>query len=531
MFLTPVVNLFQTIVNNKTTSLDGARQVQSWDELEEAYQDEAVITGYLDHKVERGYMIRFGDIMGFSPRYRFDLCEYDDIPEMFINRPLPFVILSLDLDNDHLVVSRIDAVCQVYGDYFETLKKNQVLRGQVSAVMDKLVTVDIGQITCLVSRNEVSWKPFSHPSDMVQVGDEVDVKLLKVVPGKAYITASLKQLDSTCWEQFVATHDIGSVVSVRITNVTEFGYFVTYDDQLSGILHWSELSWKPRSKQQVMVYAKGDVLDVKVSDLDFEKQRVSFSLKAMQPDPAEKVFAQYQVGDEVTGVIRSRTDFGLFVEIAENFNGLLHFSNLSWYTNSKHNLVNFRSGMSVHCKIIDLDKEHERVGLGLKQLCENPFAVQPSLHSLNKTTEFPRPVNIAVSSFFQANCHNQVVALLSDLKHKMRQHINLRIDNLFFDEEDIELPDIVVVLLSDDYFTSDAYQALKNLLSKHQALPPLIIPVVADVINTDLEDPLLALASLPADGKPLQQWRVKNAYWTTVNKSLIKSVRYVAGLK
>ena len=530
MFLDPVVNLLQNIVN-KTTSIEGPTEVQGWGELVEAYNSETIISGYVDHKVERGYMIRFGDILGFAPRYRFDLCDYDIVPDIFIDEPLPFIVLSLDPDNEHLVVSRLDAIAETHSDYLTSLSKNQIVQGFVSSVMETLVTVDVGGLTCLVSRNEVSWQPFNHPADLLNIGDDVSVKLLKVVPGKAYMTASLKQLDNSCWQQFVGKHEVGSIVNVQVSNVTEFGYFVTYENRLSGILHWSELSWKPRSKQNVMIYGKGDILEVKVSDLDFNKQRVSFSLKAMEPDPAEKVFSEHQVGDVVTGVIRSRTDFGLFVEIAENFNGLLHFSNLSWFTNSKNNLVNFRSGMPIRCKIIDIDKDNERVGLGLKQLSENPFAIQPSVHSEDKPQDFPRAVRIAVCSFFQANCHNQIVGLLNELKYKMRQHIDLHIDNLFFDGEEIALPDILVVLVSSDFFLSDGNKALVSYLEQQDGISPFLIPIVADVVNKTDSDPLLELAGLPVDGKPLQQWRVKSAYWSTVNKALTKSVRYVAGLK
>jgi len=530
MFLDPVVNLLQNIVN-KTTSIEGVTLAQDWDALLEACDNETIVFGYVDHKVERGYMIRFGDILGFAPRYRFDLCDYDSVPDIFIDKPLPFKILSLDEDNDHLVVSRLDAVAEIHTDLLESLSKNQIVQGVVSSVMDTLVTIDVGGITCLISQSEISWQPFNHPSELLEIGDQVRVKLLKVVPGKAYLTASLKQLDNTCWQAFVDEHDVGSVVTVRVTNVTEFGYFVTYENQLSGILHWSEISWKPRSKQSVMTYSKGDVLEVKVSDLDFEKQRVSFSLKAMQPDPAEIVFSEYQVGDIVTGVIRSRTDFGLFVEIAENFNGLLHFSNLSWFSNSKNNLVNFRAGMPIRCMIIDIDKDNERVGLGLKQLYQNPLEIQPSVHSLEKSPDFPREVRVAVSSFFQANCHNQVVGLLTDIQQKMRQHINLQVDNVFFDHQEIVLPDILVVLISDDFFASEANQVFRAYLASIKGTPPLILPIVADVVSETQKDPLLELAGLPVDGKPLQQWRVKSAYWSTVNKALTKSVRYVAGLK
>lgn len=530
MFLDPVVNLLQNIVN-KTTGMEATSQLNDWDSLVDACDNESIVFGYVDHKVERGYMIRFGEILGFAPRYRFDLCDYDTIPNVFIGEPLPFMVLSIDPDNAHLVVSRIDAVTQTHSDYLDSLSKNQIIQGIVSSVMDTLVTIDVGGITCLVPRTELSWKPFNHPSELFNVGDEVSVKLLKVVPAKAYMTASLKQLDNTCWQFFIDAHEVGDVVTVQVSNVTEFGYFVTYDNQLSGILHWSELSWKARNKQSVMTYNKGDQLQVKVSDLDFDKQRVSFSLKAMLPDPAEKVLSEYQVDDVVTGIIRSRTDFGLFIEIADNFNGLLHFSNLSWFTNSKNNLVNFRAGMQICCKIIDIDKDNERVGLGLKQLYKNPFETQPSLQSLTKSDEFPREVRIAVSSYFQANCHNQIVGLLTDLQQKMRQHVDLKIDNVFFDNQEIALPDILVVLISDDFFTSDANLVLREYLSSIEGPVPLVLPVVADTVSGEQKDPLLEFAFLPVDGKPLQQWRVKSAYWSTVNKALTRSVRYVAGLK
>lgn len=530
MFLNPVVNLLQTIVSKKKAVEETVSAI-GWDELEDAYENQEIVMGYLDHRVERGYIIRFGEVRGFAPRYRFDLCEYDEIPEIFLNQPLPFIILSIDYSNDHLVVSRIDAIQQLQADYLNSLTKNQVVEAQVTMVMPNLVTLNLSGMTCLVARNELSWNDFGHPSELVSIGDWLSVKLLKVVPGKAYITASLKQLDSTCWQRFTDNFSEGSEVPVVITNVTDFGYFVSYRGEISGILHWSEVSWGARSRQQAMQYEKGDALRVKVSALDFDKQQVSFSLKAMQPDPADQACSSYQIGDVVEGVVRSRTDFGVFLEIAENFNGLLHFSNLSWYTNSKNNLVNFRSGMFLKAKIVEVDKSNGRVGLGLRQLYENPFEVQPSPHSLLKSESFPRPVSIGVTSFFQANCHNQIVAQLDDMRHKMRQHVDLTIDNLFFETHDVILPEIMLVLLSDDYLSSEGHQILLELLATHTGVKPLVIPIVVDSIAAGREDPLLEIACLPVDRSPPQQWRVKSAYWSTVNKSLIKAVRYVAGLK
>ena len=531
MFLTPVVNIIQTIVNKKASAKEATADVSNWTEIEAAYDNQQYITGYLERKVLRGYIIRFGDILAFSPRYQFDLCEYTDVPDIFLNTPIEFKILKLDVENEQIIVSRMEAVKEKAVEYLSSLEKGDILTGRVSAVMEKLVTVDLDGLTCLVSRAEVSWEPFSHPSEVVSVGDSVQVKLLRIVPGKAYITGSIKQLDISCWEDFIASHQIGSEVEVSVSNVADFGYFVTYKNKLSGILHWSELSWRPKNKQDVMCYQRGDHLLVKVSDLDFEKQQVSFSLKAMKKNPVELVFDNYKVGDLITGIIRSRTDFGLFIEIAENFNGLLHFSNLSWFTNSKNNLVNFKVGSSLQCKIIEIDEANGRVGLGLKQLSENPFIHSPSLQSLAKPAEFPRQVTVAVSSFFQANCHNQIVALLSDIKYKMRQHIDLKIENIFFDEESIELPDILIILISADYFESDSYKSLQDLLLQAEGLAPIMVPIVADVVAGCEENFLTKMACLPADKNPLQLWRVKSAYWSSINKSLIKCIRYAGGLK
>jgi len=531
MFLTPVVNIIQTIVNKKVSTKDAGVEVDDWSEIEIADEDQQFITGYLERKVQKGYIIRFGEALGFSPRYQFDLCEYTDVPDIFLNVPIEFKILKLDVDSKQLVVSRIEALRESAVDYLLSLQKGQVLSGEITAVMDKLVTVDLSGLTCLVSRTEVSWEPFNHPSEVVTVGDVVQVKLLRVVPGKAYITGSIKQLDDSCWEDFIANHEIGNEVNVSVSNVADFGYFVTYNDKLSGILHWSELSWKPKNKQEVMNYQRGDRLTVKVSQLDYDKQQVSFSLKAMKKNPVEQVLDDYIVGDLITGVVRSRTDFGLFIEIAENFNGLLHFSNLSWFTNSKNNLVNFRVGNSLECKIIEIDETNGRVGLGLKQLTENPFHHTPSLQSLTKPAEFPRQVRVAVSSFFQANCHNQIVSQLSDIKYKMRQHIDLQIENIFFDEESLELPDVLIVLISEDYFKSDTYESLKELLLQSGDLTPTIVPIVADGIAGCEDNFLTKMACLPADKNPLQQWRVKSAYWSSINKSLIKCIRYAGGLK
>jgi ribosomal protein S1 len=531
MFLTPVVNMIQTIVNQKVSAKESRSEDISWTEIEEAYEGQSLITGYLDHQVPKGYMIRFGEIVAFSPRYQFDLCEYTEVPEIYINTPIEFSILKMDIEREQLVVSRIEAVQRKYADFLSGLNKGDVLSGLVTAVMDKLVTVDLSGVTCLISRSEVSWEPFNHPVEVISVGDFVDVKLLRVVPSKAYLTGSIKQLDNSCWDSFISKHEVGSEVDVTISHIADFGYFVTYNNKLSGILHWSELSWHPKNKQQVMSYGRGDNLRVKVSNLDDDKQQVSFSLKAMKHNPVKQLFEDYKVGDLICGDIRSRTEFGLFIEIADNFNGLLHFSNLSWFTNSKNNLVNFKVGSSLECKIIEIDEPNRRVGLGLKQMTSNPFQNQPSLQSLAKPVGFPRQVRVAVSSFFQANCHNQIVSQLTDMQYKMRQHVDLKIENIFFDEENIDLPDILIVLVSDDYFGSSTYDSLQAVLQQDEGINPILIPVIADGVEKGGDSFLLKMACLPADKKPLQQWRVKSAFWTSINKSLIKSIRYAAGLK
>lgn len=531
MFLTPVVNIIQTIVKKKASVNKANPDVNNWADIEDAYENQLFIEGYLDHKVQKGYIIRFGNVLGFCPRYQFDLCEYNEVPEVFLNTPIEFSILKLDVDSEQMIVSRMDAIQQNSFDQLSSFEKGDITAGKVTAVMDNSVTVDLSGLTCLVAISEISWERFDHPSEVISVGDFVRVKLLRVAPTKAYITASIKQLDNSCWDSFIASHEVGSEVDVAISNVTDFGYFVIYNEKLSGILHWSELSWRPISKQKAMCYQRGDQLTVKISDLDFTKQQVSFSLKAMKKNPVNQVFEDYKVGDLVTGIVRSRTDFGLFIEIADNFNGLLHFSNLSWFTNSKNNLVNFRVGSSVQCKVIEIDGANSRIGLGLKQLSENPFSHSPSLQSLCKSEDFPRPVRVAVSSFFQANCHNQIVAQLTDIQYKMRQHIDLKIENIFFDEEFIDLPDLLIVLLSEDFFKSDSYGALKTLLNESEGVKPILIPVVADAIEGCEENFLTKMACLPADKKPLQQWRVKSAFWSSVNKSLIKSIRYAGGLK
>ena len=206
MFLTPVVNMIQTIVNQKALAKESRPEDISWAEIEAAYESQTLITGYLDHQVQKGYVIRFGEIVAFSPRYQFDLCEYSEVPEIYINTPIEFSILKLDVESQQLVVSRIEAVQRNHFDYLSSLGKGDILNGPVTAVMDKVVTVDLAGVTCLVSRSEVSWEPFNHPHEAVSVGDFVDVKLLRVVPSKAYLTGSIKQLDQSCWENFVSKH-------------------------------------------------------------------------------------------------------------------------------------------------------------------------------------------------------------------------------------------------------------------------------------------------------------------------------------
>ena len=245
MFLTPVADIIQTIVSQKSLVKEACSDVSSWSKIELAYEEKQLITGYLDHQVQKGYVIRFGDIQGFSPRYQFDLCEYSKVPDVFLNTPIKFSILKLDVEEEQLIVSRIEAVQINCFNYLSSLTKGDILDGTVTAVMDKLVTVNLSGLTCLISRSEVSWEPFNHPSEVIAVGERVSVKLLRAVPSKAYLTASIKQLDNSCWDNFISTHDVGDEVEVTVSSVSDFGYFVTYNNKLTGILNWSVLTDTP----------------------------------------------------------------------------------------------------------------------------------------------------------------------------------------------------------------------------------------------------------------------------------------------
>ncbi|BAZ94556.1 30S ribosomal protein S1 [Thiohalobacter sp. COW1] len=358
-------------------SREKAKRARVWKELEQAYEDNETVKGMISGKVKGGFTVDIKDIRAFLPGSLVDVRPVRDTTYLE-NKELEFKVIKLDQRRNNVVVSRRAVVESEYSAEREELLKNlqegMVIKGIVKNLTDYGVFVDLGGIDGLLHITDMAWKRIKHPSEMVAVGDEIEVKVLKFDRERNRVSLGMKQLGTDPWEDLSRRYPESTRLFGKVTNIADYGCFVEIEEGVEGLVHVSEMDWTNKNVNPAKVVHVGDEVEVMVLDIDEERRRISLGMKQCHANPWEEFAATHNKGDKVSGQIKSITDFGIFVGLDGGIDGLVHLSDISWSDTGEEVVHNFKKGDEVEAVVLAVDPERERISLGLKQLEKDPFS-------------------------------------------------------------------------------------------------------------------------------------------------------------
>ncbi|WHZ18450.1 MAG: SSU ribosomal protein S1p [Rhodanobacteraceae bacterium] len=357
-------------------SREKAKRSMVWDELEQAFEGQEAITGRINGKVKGGFTVDIRDVRAFLPGSLVDVRPVRD-PGYLEGKDLEFKIIKLDRKRNNVVVSRRAVVESEHSEereqLLEKLQEGAILHGVVKNLTDYGAFVDLGGIDGLLHITDMAWKRVRHPSEVVNVGDELDVRVLKFDRERNRVSLGLKQLGDDPWVSITRRYPSGTRLFGKVSNVTDYGCFVELEPGVEGLVHVSEMDWTNKNVNPAKVVQVGDEVEVMVLDVDEERRRISLGMKQTQSNPWESFAATFKKGDKVHGAIKSITDFGIFVGLDGGIDGLVHLSDISWQGNGEELVRNFKKGEEVDAVVLAVDPERERISLGIKQLEQDPF--------------------------------------------------------------------------------------------------------------------------------------------------------------
>lgn len=365
-------------------SREKARREEVLDTLEGAHKAGQTVKGVIFGKVKGGFMVDVTGVLGFLPGSQLDAKPITDAtPFMYI--PLEFQVVKLDRKRNNLIVSRRavtdDGVVSNRDEILSDMKEGKVLKGTVKNITDYGAFLDLGGIDGLLHITDIAWHRIGHPSEVLSVGQTIDVVVTRFDEKTQRVSLGLKQLRDDPWTKVDATYPIGAKVQGKITNLTDYGAFVELAPGVEGLIHVTEMSWTRKNVHPSKVVQPGQQVTVQVLEIDREKRRISLGLKQTQDNPWDAFTKSHNVGDKVEGTVRSLTDFGLFVALTEEIDGLVHVSDLSWDVSGEEALQGYKKGDKVNAVILAIDPAKERVALGIKQLAGDPFAHIADTHT------------------------------------------------------------------------------------------------------------------------------------------------------
>lgn len=359
-------------------SREKAKRLEAWKRLEDAEQNKITVQGIIVAKVKGGFTVEVDGIRAFLPASLLDTRPLKDTAHLE-NKPLDFKVVKVDHKRNNIVVSR-RAVIEEEGSaerdaLLESLHEGQHVRGVVKNLTDYGAFVDLGGIDGLLHITDMSWKRIRHPSEMIQVGDEIDVVILKFEREKNRVSLGMKQLGGDPWVNFGDRFPEGKRLKGVVTNIADYGCFVEIAEGIEGLVHVSEMDWSNKNVNPAKIVHLGQEVEVMVLDVDPERRRISLGLKQCQDNPWSTFAEKYKKGDKVTGAIKSITDFGVFIGLEGNIDGLIHLSDLSWSKSGEEAVKAYKKGDQVTAIVLGIDVERERVSLGIKQIEDDPFSV------------------------------------------------------------------------------------------------------------------------------------------------------------
>ena len=355
-------------------SREKARREESWVNLEKALEKQQRVNGVIFGKVKGGFTVDLEGATAFLPGSQVDIRPIKDLG-VLMGTPQPFQILKMDRRRGNIVVSRRavleDSRAEARTELVANLEEGQVLQGVIKNITDYGAFVDLGGVDGLLHVTDISWKRINHPSEALQIGESVQVKVIKFNEETQRISLGIKQLTEDPWIKVFERFPIGSKMTGIVTNITDYGSFVELEDGIEGLVHVTEMSWTKKNVHPGKIVSTSEKVEVMVLEIDVQKRRISLGIKQCIDNPWEKYKSENKIGATIEGEIRNITEFGLFVGLSEDIDGLVHLSDISWDGNGDEIIKDFSKGTSVKAKILDIDVEKERVSLGIKQLTED----------------------------------------------------------------------------------------------------------------------------------------------------------------
>ncbi|MGV7079022.1 30S ribosomal protein S1 [Testudinibacter sp. P80/BLE/0925] len=357
-------------------SREKAVRHESWIELEKAYEEQATVIGLINGKVKGGFTVELNGVRAFLPGSLVDTRPIRDTLHLE-GKELEFKVIKLDQKRNNVVVSRRAVIetenSQEREQLLENLQEDAVVKGIVKNLTDYGAFVDLGGVDGLLHITDMAWKRVKHPSEIVNVGDEITVKVLKFDRDRTRVSLGLKQLGQDPWVAIAENHPVNSKLSGKVTNLTDYGCFVEILDGVEGLVHVSEMDWTNKNIHPSKVVSVGDEVEVMVLEIDEERRRISLGLKQCKANPWQQFDETHKKGDRVEGKIKSITDFGIFIGLEGGIDGLVHLSDISWNVAGEEAVRNYKKGDEVAAVVLQVDAVKERISLGIKQLEEDPF--------------------------------------------------------------------------------------------------------------------------------------------------------------
>jgi small subunit ribosomal protein S1 len=367
-------------------SREKAKRARTWSRLEQAFEKQEVVKGIINGRVKGGFTVEIDFVRAFLPGSLVDVRPVRD-PSYLEGKVLEFKVIKLDQKRNNVVVSRRAVVEQEYSaertELLEKLQEGAVVKGVVKNLTDYGAFVDLGGIDGLLHITDMAWKRVKHPSEVVNVGDEIDVRILKFDRERQRVSLGIKQLGNDPWQQIGRRYPTGTRLFGKVTNIADYGCFVEIEEGVEGLVHVSEMDWTNKNVNPSKVVHIGQEVEVMVLDIDEERRRISLGIKQCQANPWKEFSDSINRGDRVSGQIKSITDFGIFIGLTGGIDGLVHLSDISWDVPGEEAVRNYQKGQTVEAMVLSIDPERERISLGIKQLAKDPFSTWIAEHPKN----------------------------------------------------------------------------------------------------------------------------------------------------
>jgi len=377
------LDMFEDGLGSTLLSRDKAKKNKAWAELEKAFENDEIVVGRINGKVRGGFTVAIGALRAFLPGSLVDVRPIRDT-SFLEGRDLEFKVIKIDQKRNNVVLSRRAVVEKEYSAereaLLETLSDGAVVSGIVKNLTDYGAFIDLGGIDGLLHITDMAWRRVRHPSECVEIGQEIQVKVLKYEKEKNRVSLGMKQMAEDPWQNIARRYPAGTRVFGKVNNLTDYGCFVEIEEGVEGLVHVSEMDWTNKNANPSKIVQLGDEVEVMILEIDEERRRISLGMKQCKPNPWDEFAATHNKGDKIKGNIKSITDFGIFIGLEGGIDGLVHMSDISWNDTGEALIRDYKKGDEVETVILAVDAERERISLGIKQLEQDPFQNYLAVH-------------------------------------------------------------------------------------------------------------------------------------------------------